>query len=161
VAPIKDFEGQELTTLHTSDVPQHHLPGLPRADGSPEKPRCDIGDELWNVDAWHCYSGFVNEFFMLMPAMIGGFGNWFVPILTGAPDMAFSPLNYLSFWLLPPSLLLSSAWSLGTRRDRYMTDVKAIQAARGWRFAGQQQVWVLAGTRHPASCVFRGERSGP
>ena len=28
-------------------------------------------------------------FFMVMPAMIGGFGNWFVPIMIGAPDMAF------------------------------------------------------------------------
>src|SRR3954468_21420643 len=28
-------------------------------------------------------------FFMVMPAMIGGFGNWFVPLMIGAPDMAF------------------------------------------------------------------------
>jgi heme/copper-type cytochrome/quinol oxidase subunit 1 len=29
-------------------------------------------------------------FLMVMLVMINGFGNWFVPILIGAPDMAFS-----------------------------------------------------------------------
>jgi heme/copper-type cytochrome/quinol oxidase subunit 1 len=28
-------------------------------------------------------------FFMVMPVLIGGFGNWLVPVMIGAPDMAF------------------------------------------------------------------------
>ena len=79
------------------------------------------GNQIF-VDNYQLYNVFVTAhafvmiFFMVMPAMIGGFGNIFVPIMIGAPDMAYPRLNNLSFWLLPFSfvfLLLSSIVEVG------------------------------------------------
>src|SRR5436309_6652778 len=53
--------------------------------------------------------GLVMIFGAIMPAAVG-FANWQVPLMIGAPDMAFARMNNWSFWLLPfaATLLISS-----------------------------------------------------
>lgn len=47
---------------------------------------------------------FIIIFFIVIPFIIGGFGNWLIPIILGAPDIAYPRINNIRFWLLPPSL---------------------------------------------------------
>ena len=49
---------------------------------------------------------FIIIFFFVIPVLIGGFGNWLLPIILGAPDIAFPRLNNLRLWLLFPSVFL-------------------------------------------------------
>src|SRR5665213_1964369 len=49
--------------------------------------------------------GLVMVFGAIMPAFVG-FANWQVPMMIGAPDMAFARMNNWSFWLLPPAAML-------------------------------------------------------
>ncbi|BAK78592.1 cytochrome c oxidase, subunit I [Pseudogulbenkiania sp. NH8B] len=49
--------------------------------------------------------GLVMVFGAIMPAFTG-LANWLLPLMIGAPDMAFARMNNWSFWLLPPAAAL-------------------------------------------------------
>jgi cytochrome c oxidase subunit 1 len=49
--------------------------------------------------------GLIMVFGAIMPGFVG-FANWQIPMMIGAPDMAFARMNNWSFWLLPPAALL-------------------------------------------------------
>src|SRR5688572_32390760 len=70
------------------------------------------GLQLWRPDFFNeltTMHGLIMVFGAIMPAFVG-FANWQIPMMIGAPDMAFARMNNWSFWLLPfaASLLLIS-----------------------------------------------------
>ena len=60
--------------------------------------------------------GLIMVFGAIMPAFVG-FANWQIPMMIGAPDMAFARLNNWSFWLLPfaATLLIAAYFMPGAR----------------------------------------------
>ena len=78
--------------------------------------------------------GLIMVFGAIMPAFVG-FANWQIPMMIGAPDMAFARLNNWSFWLLPfaATLLVLSFFMPGGAPGRGLDDVRAAHGADGHR----------------------------
>ncbi len=75
------------------------------------------GIQFFNPDLFNQFTtmhGLIMVFGAIMPAFVG-FANWQIPMMIGAPDMAFARLNNWSFWLLPfaASLLIISFFMPG------------------------------------------------
>src|SRR6266702_1121912 len=66
------------------------------------------GLQFFNPDRFNQFTtmhGLIMVFGAIMPAFVG-FANWQIPMMIGAPDMAFARMNNWSFWLLPPAATL-------------------------------------------------------
>jgi len=66
------------------------------------------GLQVWRPEFFNQLTtmhGLIMVFGAIMPAFVG-FANWQVPMMIGAPDMAFARMNLWSFWLLPPAAML-------------------------------------------------------
>jgi cytochrome c oxidase subunit 1 len=66
------------------------------------------GLQFWHPEFFNQLTsmhGLIMVFGAIMPAFVG-FANWQVPMMIGAPDMAFARMNNWSFWLLPVAATL-------------------------------------------------------
>src|SRR5205814_2304328 len=66
------------------------------------------GLQFWHPEFFNQLTsmhGLIMVFGAIMPAFVG-FANWQVPMMIGAPDMAFARLNNWSFWMLPVAATL-------------------------------------------------------
>ena len=85
-------------------------------------------------------------FFMVMPTLIGGFGNLFVPLMIGAPDMAFesSLVFILNIMIKTPKVLAYKrnpklrGWCDVFISLRTGTNLKWLYMSRCWHKSGRQ-----------------------
>ena len=92
-----------------------------------------VNDETYNqLFTMH---GTIMIFLFVMP-MFSGFANYLVPLMIGAPDVAFPRINALSFWMVPVAGLImlvglpDQGRRGGGRLDRLRAAVRAERAAR-------------------------------
>ncbi|HET6405280.1 MAG TPA: cbb3-type cytochrome c oxidase subunit I [Candidatus Thermoplasmatota archaeon] len=73
------------------------------------------------------FHGTTMIFLWIIPVLVGGFGNFLLPLLIGAPDMAYPRLNGLSYWTyLAGGILLYVGFFFG------INEAYASSAAVGW-----------------------------
>ena len=111
--------------------------------GAPGKQILDP-DQYYILFSFH---GTTMIFLWIIPVLTGGFGNYFLPLLVGAPDMAYPRLNALSYWtFLAAGILLYVGFFTGFW--------EAKSAAAGWTGYPPLSGLVGTGTDAPGTDFF-------
>lgn len=66
-----------------------------------------LTDDATNYNVWLYFHGAAMILAFLIPGLTGFFANYFVPIMIGAPDVAFPRINSLSLWLFWAGIVLA------------------------------------------------------